>query len=114
MENIVKPVCKCDSNFDEIFMSGGMRIMGMTNKDIVPSPCYHCETVIETNLHNKRYRCPKCRRKVDPYVNIKNIESKEFFKSFGLDHDYELEENKYMCPKCLKEELTFGLWSFWT
>ena len=111
MGQIIKPVCSCKKDFGEIFMGTGMRVLG--SRDIVPSPCNNCKNVVETNLYNKRYRCPKCKRKVEPYVEIK--EGEEYLKSYGLTHEYEyeLEDKKYKCPNCSQLELTFedsGCW----
>ena len=115
MGNMVKPICKCEHEFEDLFMGTGMRLLGEKNRDYVPSPCFHCKTVVETNLYNKRYQCPKCKRKVEPYVELKKVEVEEYFKSFGLNHEYEyeLEDKKYKCPNCNEVELKFewvGMW----
>lgn len=115
MGNILKPVCVCKKDFEEIFLGTGMRILGGKNRDIVPSQCNHCKTIVETNLYNKRYRCLKCKRKVEPYVKIRKVEVEDYFKDYGMDYefDYELEDKKYKCPNCNEVELKFewvGLW----
>lgn len=115
MGSIVKPICKCDSEFNEIFLGTGMRIFGRNHRDIVPSPCSKCKSVVETNLFNKRYRCPKCRKKVEPYVKYTKKELIGFETPMEYDHeyDYELEDKKYKCPNCNEVELRFENWGCW-
>ena len=115
MGNIIQPVCKCKSEFKELFIGVGMM---ETEKFKIPTPCYHCGTIFIKNLYEKNPRCPNsnCRRKVIPFGEVTDYESDiEGIMEWDLDLNkrYVLEDKKYKCPKCFEVELTLlgcGLW----
>jgi predicted RNA-binding Zn-ribbon protein involved in translation (DUF1610 family) len=116
MGTMVQPKCKCNHEFNNLFLGGGFSDFWKSCR--VPSPCFHCKDVFELNILNKRYLCPKCRRKSTPYGEISTIPSSkplvfEWEIDFETSSTYELEDKKYKCPNCGEEELSFKMMGLW-
>jgi len=113
---IFQPLCKCGSEFPNIFVGGGF--MNFDKECLVPTPCYKCGTIFTRNILLEKNKCPKCRRIVHPLGVISDKESdKNPLFSWDIDFQnsvrYELEDKMYKCPVCLEDELTFadvGCW----
>jgi predicted RNA-binding Zn-ribbon protein involved in translation (DUF1610 family) len=114
MGSVIRPVCKCNSNFPSLYAGGGFSDW----KDVcnVPTPCFHCQTIFTRNLYNKILRCPKCRKVVHPYgevVDFNNDMDKVFSWSFQFNKKYQLLSKKFRCPVCKEEELSFIREAMW-
>ena len=104
MGQILKPTCKCNTEFEELLVGFGFNYLE-NNIANQPTPCFNCKKVFVRNINNEKLKCPnnKCRRKVEPYGKFVETED-------GME--YVLDE-KNKCPVCLEVELTFepvGMW----
>lgn len=123
MGKIVKPDCDCGAQFTPILIGGGM--IDFTTKVYAPFYCDHCGSISQSNLFAKENRCWKCRKKLTMYGRtigyFSDDESDRFYNPkkvvidwiMGMDLQYILEDKKYHCPSCKKENLEFlnrGLW----
>lgn len=116
MGTMVQPKCKCNHEFENLNLGGGMN--NFMKSCSVPSPCFHCKDVFEVNIFNKKHLCPKCRRKSSPLGEITTTpSSKSLVFEWGINFEdfstYELENKKYTCPVCMEEELTFEEMGCW-
>lgn len=104
MGQILKPTCKCNTEFEELFVGCGFNDFE-ENVDNEPTPCFNCKKIFVRNVNNEKHKCPnpKCRRKVEPYGKFVETE-------YGMD--YILDE-KNRCPLCLEVELTFEPMGCW-
>ena len=87
MGAILKPICNCEEVFRPLFLGGGM----MNHNDYVYVP-YYCD---------------------DESDRFYNPEKVVFDCIIGMDLQYILEDKKYHCPSCKKDDLEFekvGLW----
>ena len=115
MGMMLKPFCKCGSEFQTEFVGGGFSNTKFYCN--IPFICYHCNIIFSKNgSDGKKKNCPKCRRKTSSLGMISKTEPEKptiFDWEIGNDAVYYLEEKKYNCPNCEEEELSFevvGLW----
>ena len=123
MDAILKPICNCEEVFRPMFLGGGM----MNHKDYVYVPyyCDECKEVRRGNVLKGKCICSVCKKEMTLYGRLNGYfsddESDRFYNPekvvfdciIGMDLQYILEDKKYHCPSCKKDDLEFekvGLW----
>lgn len=111
MGNIIKAVCTCGLESDEIYQGIGMRFYE-TGSRTEPAYCDACGIVVGRDTSKSFSKCPQCRRRVKFYKE--EVEENEVEKIPGLATDDYLDEKGFWhCPRCKRETLRFeslGLW----
>ena len=107
MGTILQPTCKCEFPFKTLLVFGGF--LDFTKKCMVPTPCYHCGTILTKNILKPNLRCSKCKKPLSIYgviVDDSDVTEGIEWNLFNGSR-YVLEEMKYKCPVCKEDELTF-------
>ena len=116
MGSMLLSECKCGFQSDSLSVGGGMMDFG--SKCWTPFSCSKCKSVGTINILTKegkkgRFRCPKCRKKVEYYGEVKEDTfevddiSYVFDWKVGEFDRYYLKDKSYQCPKCKSEDLKF-------
>ncbi len=118
MGTIIKAICKCGFESENIFAGGGF--VSFRTTCIAPAVCVHCAKFLVLNYIEKDPECPECGKKVtfydDPSVQKqrKDPGGKDIFSwntnSKGV---FRLPDTSYLCPKCGKMGLKFTLVGLW-
>ena len=111
MGSIIKAVCKCGLESDEIYQGIGFMYFE-TGTRIEPAYCDACGIVVGRDMSKSYSKCPKCRRKIRFYKDDveENLSEEE---TELLSGDYLEEKEFWYCPRCKRETLRFesmGLW----
>ncbi|MEA3497266.1 MAG: hypothetical protein U9R42_14660 [Bacteroidota bacterium] len=119
---MLKAECGCGYESEELLLGGGFR--NFMTECALPFYCDHCETVFTRNILNefgikKFNRCPKCKRKVSYYGEIRDALLDEEDNDYVFDwrindfNRYFLLEGHHHCPKCKKDKVKFYLTACW-
>lgn len=114
MGMMLMPICNCPAEFSNITVGEGFS--DINTSCYIPFICYECKAIFSKKGVYKMKKCPKCKRKTSPLgmISASEIELPTFFE-LEIDDEsvYYLEDKKYMCPNCNKDNLRFeviGLW----
>jgi len=120
MGSIIKAICKCGFESEDIFAGGGFRNFQTTCT--APAICLNCQRFLIKNYMKKHGKCPDCGKEVtfynDPSVQTQMNESekpRDIFSWHISDErgDFQLPNTRYLCPKCGKMTLIFILIGNW-
>lgn len=107
MGHAVSAECKCGYSVDMLMIGGGMRDLG--NICLHPALCSVGEHIATVNLMEKPITCPDGHRGFpSPYCNSPDLQIEPGSHSISQWGEYELNDGKYLCPKCGEYELVFS------
>jgi len=120
MGTIIKAICKCGFESEDIFAGGGFS--NFQNTCTAPAICINCKRFLIKNYKKKHERCSDCGKEVtfynDPSVRTQIDESEKSGDIFSwpIDDqrgDFKLPNTRYLCPKCGKMTLEFAVVGNW-
>lgn len=120
MGSILKAICKCGFESEEIFAGGGFQNFRTTCN--APAICLKCGKLLVGNYLEEHEKCPDCGENItfydDPKLQTQKNSSKKltniFYWHLGDEKgDFELPNTRYLCPKCGKMTLVFILIGNW-
>lgn len=120
MGEIIKAICTCGFESENIFAGGGFQNFQTTCT--APAICLNCRKFLIKNYKKKHEKCPDCGKGVtfynNPSLQIQTDESKKSRVIFswhisGKRGDFQLPDTQYLCPRCGKMTLTFIVIGNW-
>jgi DNA-directed RNA polymerase subunit M/transcription elongation factor TFIIS len=123
MGSIIKAVCGCGFESENIFAGGGF--MNFMTNLTAPALCQKCQSFLVSNYLDKGSKCSKCGGTLlfynDPslqIVNANDASSEHEQDVFSWRHpdkgrEFRLIDTLYLCPKCKEMKMKFigvGCW----
>lgn len=114
MGSMLKPICACGYESDQIPVGGGM-----SNFNVFcgfPAICAKCKKVVVLNYLEADHHCPTCHGAVTFYDDPSTHgDGKMTVFDWNLEDGKKLRlsESQNLCPRCGKKTLKFQHWGCW-
>lgn len=107
MGHVISATCKCGYTEKNLTIGGGMLDFQVNCGH--PALCSTGEHVVTVNLLKKPITCPEGHSGFpSPYCNSPDLQIEPGLSIVSGWQDYELNDGKYLCPKCGAYELVFS------
>ena len=110
MGSIVKAICECGFETEEMYLGGGMS--NHTTMNIFPHYCKDCKSLFQANMYDDTIVCINCKSSntvlYDNAYVVKNLDEVSF--NWGT---LKLSKKNSLCPQCDNFSLEFisvGMW----